>query len=91
MPELVSSHKAPSLSAVLLAVAPFFLSVVAAYGASQYLQGRTGERLDTIEKKQEQTVTREELKLYIDLTREDLREIKENMRALRSDLGRERR
>jgi hypothetical protein len=88
--EAITSVKPFSWPKLALAVAPFLLSVAAAYGASQFLQGRTAERLQTHENQQEQMVTREELKLYIDLTRDDLREIKENMRALRSDLGRNR-
>jgi hypothetical protein len=85
-----TSPKAFSLSNALLTLAPFFLAVVAAYGASEFLQGRTSERLSNLEQQQKQMVTREELKLYMDLTRDDLREIKDNMRALRSDLGRSR-
>jgi hypothetical protein len=88
MDQPLASPKPFSLPNLLIAVGPFFLAVVTAYGASQFLQGRTQERLETIEKRQEQMVSREEMRIFMESTREDLREIKENMRALRQDLGR---
>jgi len=75
---------------LLSTLGPLVLCVAGAYGATMLAQGEQRNKISTLEKQAEQMVTRDELKLYIDLTRDDLREIKENMRALRSDLGRSR-
>ena len=73
---------------------PIALSMIGAYGATRFAQGQQTTKLKTLEDQLETLadhvklcVTREELKMYIDLTRDDLKDIKENMRALRSDLG----
>lgn len=74
----------------LTAIIPIAFSVLGAYGAARFAQGQQSTKLQTLEDQVKLCVTREELKMYIDLTRDDLRDIKENMRALRSDLGRAR-
>jgi len=91
MEQAASSQKPLSWLNLVLAIGPVVLSVGLAYGATMLAQGEQRNKISTLEKQAEQMVTRDELKLYIDLTRDDLREIKENMRALRSDLGRTRR
>lgn len=61
-------------------------SLILAYGATQFALGQNNNRLNTLEKQQEQMVSREEFKVYMDSTREDLREIKQNVRDIRSEL-----
>jgi hypothetical protein len=74
----------------LTSIVPIALSMIGAYGATRFAQGQQSTKIKTLEDQVKLCVTREELKMYIDLTRDDLKDIKENMRALRSDLGRTR-
>src|SRR2546421_3443087 len=75
------------------------LAIVAGYGAVRYTEGQTQQRLttvearaqenhDAIEKRDDRYVTREEFKQFLDTTRDDLKEIKTDVRAIRSDLQR---
>lgn len=77
------ASKPISKVSLLLAVAPIIVSVGLAYGTAKFAQGETRESIQTLKKQQEQMVTREELRQYIDATREDLREIKKDIREIR--------
>ena len=84
---------------ILQTLAPLLFAVIAGYGAVRYAEGTTNQRIQNLEaqsKSQDEqlrhtndkTITREEFQQFIDTTREDLREIKSDVRAIRSDLKR---
>lgn len=83
------------LMAVLKAVGPALFAVVVGYGGVRYAEGQTHQRLKTVEAQQQEQksvndklITRDEFKQFMEATREDLREIKQDVRAIRSDLQR---
>ena len=74
-------------------VAPIALAMIAGYGGVKFAQGTTQQRLRTLENQSQlqqqdqqrandRAITREEFKLFVDSTREDLREIKTDVRAI---------
>ncbi|MEP6743841.1 MAG: hypothetical protein ABJB61_15195 [bacterium] len=72
---------------------PFLLAVLGAYGTVSYAAGDLTRRLTTVEKqtsRQEEEhkrfVTREEQQIFIDSTSRELREIHEDVRAIRSSV-----
>jgi hypothetical protein len=42
--------------------------------------------IKTLEQRQDQFVTREELKIFMETTRDDLKDIKENVRDIRTEI-----
>lgn len=73
---------------------PIVLSIVAGYGAVRYTSGETAQQIQELNRRslankaeidsfRANAVTREELRIFIDSAREDLKEIKDDIRALR--------
>jgi len=67
---------------------PILLAVAFAYGTVKYTEGQTQQRLADLESDSKGFVSREEFKQFTEGAREDLREIKQDVRAIRSDLQR---
>lgn len=94
--DLSTSPSNPSL-ALLRTVGPFVLAVVGGFGMVRFTEGDTLARLKGVEEETKSVaeareldaqrfVTREEFKQFVDATRDDLREIKTDVRAIRSDV-----
>lgn len=73
---------------------PVVISIIAGYGAVKYSSGETQQRLEElhrvtltnkeeIERVRNNAVTREEMRLFIESARQDLQEIKADIRAIR--------
>lgn len=84
---------------ILKLLGPVILStvfgVVAAWGTSQFIAGQREQRIQSLEYqlkelqlKQEQNVTRQELKLFMDNASSTLIEIKADIRELRNQVRR---
>ena len=82
---------------VLQMAAPVALAIVAGYGTVRYAEGTTTQKINNLEdqtrtqqqeiqRANDRAITRAEFQQFIDSTREDLREIKSDVRAIRSDL-----
>lgn len=78
---------------------PFLLAAAAGWGAVKFSEGQTQTRLTNVEDKAkavaqqresdiQRFVTQDQFKQLIDATRDDLREIKEDVRAIRADVQR---
>lgn len=76
-------------------VLPLILAIAGAYGTIKYTSGTTDQRLsnlesriksteDKIDKMGERTVSREELRQFIEATRSDLSDIKQDLRVMRN-------
>lgn len=90
-----SSAAKSFFGAALQWLAPLALSAVIGYGGAQYAQGRNETRLSHVETLTEKAktehanfVTRDEFRLAVEATRDDLREIKADVRAMRQELSR---
>lgn len=66
------------IRAIKVAV-PLLLSAAVAWGSVQFIKGRDAQRLDTVEKNVEHSLTREEFKFWTDEQRERLREINQRL------------
>jgi hypothetical protein len=62
------------------AAASALLSAFVAWGSVQYAKGRDANRLDTVEKTLEKSLSREEFKTWAEEQRERLREINDRLR-----------
>ncbi len=76
-------------------VLPLVLAIAGAWGTMKYTSGQTEQRLqnleskvkiseDNIEKMNNRTMSREEMKFFMDTTRDNLKEIKDDLRTLRN-------
>lgn len=74
---------------------PVVLAVIAGYGAVKYSAGETTQQIRALEQQVEAnrleverirntSVTREEMRLFIDQARSDLKEIKDDVREIRN-------
>jgi sensor c-di-GMP phosphodiesterase-like protein len=79
---------------ILQFLLPVILAIVAGYGAVQYASGETQakineldrrlkEQSDNLNRTADRMITRDEMRQFIEATRDDLREIKNDIRALR--------
>ena len=79
---------------VLQVILPILMAIIAGYGAVKYTSGETTQQLneltrrsewnrDQIEKIRANSVSREEMRLFIEQARADLAEIKADIRAMR--------
>jgi len=100
LPPSAPSFTQRALQKFLESLPAIALAIVAGYGSVRFTEGLTQQRLTTveartkenyeaIEKRDDRYVIREEFKNFIDGTREDLREIKADVRAIRGSLSRE--
>lgn len=73
---------------------PLILAIVAGYGSVKYASGENQARMNSVEqqvkdnradlnKMIDNNISRREMQLYIDQTKSDLKEIKEDLRELR--------
>ncbi len=96
-PEIATPARTDHYLGLLSKLGPILLSAAMGYGAVQFAQGQTQTRIKQLEDHTkgladareldiQRFVTRDEFKLFIDATRDDLREIKTDVRAIRSDL-----
>jgi hypothetical protein len=86
----IISPRARRILRLLRLVGPAVLSAFVAWGAVQFAQGRNAERLDNAEKQTEETkhavglnLTREEFRSWTEENRENFRQVREDIRALR--------
>lgn len=79
---------------VIQVLLPIVLSIIAGYGAVRYTSGATQQELQELNRRslankaeidqlRANSVTREEMRLFIESAREDLTEIKADIRAIR--------
>jgi hypothetical protein len=85
MEQAVKSLALPKLQLVLPTLS-LVLSLGGAFGMTQFVKGRNAERLDAIEQRQKDAVTREEMKLFMESTHSDLDEIKKSVHEVRGYL-----
>jgi F0F1-type ATP synthase membrane subunit b/b' len=82
------------LWAVLQFILPVILAMIAGYGAVKYTAGETQAKIAELERRvtenradvnrlTENQITRREMQQYIDQTKTDLQEIKQDLRELR--------
>ena len=85
MEQAVKSLSLPKLQLLLPALS-LIVSLGGAFSITQFAKGRNAERLDAIEQRQKDTVTREEMKLFMESTHSDLDEIKKSVHEVRGYL-----